>query len=104
MDLRRLLGSHYTYSTKHRLLEIGAIVAFFAFGAIVLLKIFRTMAAMQSAGLAWFVFFTSMFMAYVAADFVSGFVHWLGDTFGEEHWPILGAGFIKPFRDHHVDP
>ena len=52
----------------------------------------------------WFILLKTMISGYIAADFASGFVHWLGDTFGEEDWPVLGAGFIKPFRDHHVDP
>lgn len=41
---------------------------------------------------------------YVAADFASGFVHFLGDTFFKETTPIIGPAFIKPFRDHHVHP
>jgi hypothetical protein len=31
-------------------------------------------------------------------------VHFLGDTFGTEETPILGQSFIKPFREHHVNP
>ena len=42
--------------------------------------------------------------AYLAADFVSGFVHYLGDTYGDEATPFFGPNFIKPFRIHHVDP
>lgn len=46
----------------------------------------------------------SLFGGLIAADFISGTVHWFADTFGDESWPILGASLIRPFREHHVDP
>jgi len=42
--------------------------------------------------------------ALPAADFVSGFVHWFGDTWGDERTPFLGQPFIRPFRFHHAEP
>lgn len=50
------------------------------------------------------IFLFQILLGYLGADFFSGLVHFLGDTFGTETTPILGASFIKPFRDHHVDP
>lgn len=41
---------------------------------------------------------------YILADFLSGFVHFLGDTFGSKTTPIIGPAFIEPFREHHTDP
>jgi len=40
----------------------------------------------------------------LAADFVSGLVHWTADTWGRESLPFFGARFLKPFRIHHVNP
>lgn len=40
----------------------------------------------------------------LAADLVSGLVHWAADTWGRESFPVLGPRFLKPFRVHHVNP
>lgn len=43
-------------------------------------------------------------LGLVGADFVSGVVHWVGDTWGNEGTPWLGQRFIRPFRFHHAHP
>jgi hypothetical protein len=43
-------------------------------------------------------------LGYVAADVVSGVVHWFCDTFFHEDTPVIGRAFIHPFREHHADP
>jgi plasmanylethanolamine desaturase len=40
----------------------------------------------------------------VWADFVSGFVHWMADTWGRETLPLIGRRLLRPFRVHHVNP
>jgi ubiquitin-conjugating enzyme E2 variant len=45
----------------------------------------------------------AMVCAYLAADLVSGLVHWMGDTWGSPDTPLLGPALIRPFREHHED-
>ena len=42
--------------------------------------------------------------AWIVADLLSGLAHWTFDTFGSLRTPLLGPAFIRPFREHHVDP
>lgn len=42
--------------------------------------------------------------SFIAADFSSGFVHWLADNYGSPQTPLLGPKLVTPFREHHVDP
>ena len=43
-------------------------------------------------------------IAQFLVDYVSGFMHWAGDTWGTLKTPIFGTALIGPFRLHHVDP
>lgn len=85
------------YSPTFRKVEIASILAFWGLSLGVAWKV-----APYAKHEPWLV--ASAFMlGFVMADFVSGFVHWLGDTWGSTDMPILGNALIRPFREHHVD-
>ena len=52
----------------------------------------------------WWVVPVMPLAAWITADFVTGVVHFLADTFGSPETPCLGPMFVRPFREHHDDP
>lgn len=59
--------------------------------------------ATQSTVFPWYAWLTIP-AGMALADFLSGLVHWLADTWGSETMPILGKRLLHPFRVHHVNP
>src|SRR5712671_8133721 len=87
------------YGRTHRFLEISSIVVFLA--GIACLAIRAALAVNNTPDLLWLSL--CGLVGYLAADFISGFIHWAGDTLGDESTPLLGANFVRPFREHHTD-
>ena len=77
--------------------ELGAIVAWLAAFAGTLWRL-----APRFSASPWLIVWTAI-LGYVAADFLSGFVHWAGDTWGSDRTPVVGRTLISGFRAHHVD-
>lgn len=83
-----------------KVLELLGIVVFVALAALIGQDVYS---GAVKFGVIWLLPVVSI-LAYLAADFASGFAHFLLDNFGDEKTPLFGPYFIKPFRDHHVDP
>ncbi|HLK89567.1 MAG TPA: fatty acid desaturase family protein [Polyangia bacterium] len=88
------------YGRGHRALEIASITFVFLALGWLAYRIFHTVASARD--LLW-IFLTAV-TGYLVADFLSGFVHWAGDTIGDQNTPVFGPNFVTPFRYHHVDP
>jgi plasmanylethanolamine desaturase len=83
-----------------RALEYAGILAF---AVLTVLIAAEAVSGAASFGYVWLVPVLAV-LAYLAADLASGFAHFTLDNFGDEDTPFFGPYFIKPFRDHHVDP
>jgi hypothetical protein len=87
-------------SRGHYMLELFGIVAFFVLALFMGADVYK---GMENFGYLWLLPVLAV-LAYLAADFISGFVHFLADNFGSSETPVIGPGFISGFREHHVDP
>ncbi|HNF15889.1 MAG TPA: fatty acid desaturase family protein [Leptospiraceae bacterium] len=89
----------------HRIIEMSSICAFLVMEFLLFKRVWESRIHFNSDifGSSLSVLLT-VILSYIAADFISGYVHFLGDSFGDENTPILGQSFIRPFREHHTDP
>ena len=81
-----------------RRLDWASIVSYAALGVWLAVRL-----APRVPGSPWLVL-TAALLGYLAADLISGLVHWAADTWGSTDVPILGPAVLGPFREHHRDP
>lgn len=72
-------------------------------GAAVLLLAAQAFRIWQHVDAAWWLPL-ALLSGMLAADFLSGVVHWAADTWGRADFPVLGPRLLVPFRVHHVNP
>jgi len=65
--------------------------------------IVKTIGNLNSLQLFVFAAFT-FFIGYLAADLLTGTIHWFCDTFFSEKTPVIGPFIIFSFREHHTQP
>src|SRR5947208_2719242 len=94
-----LHASPTRYGRGHRALEIAAIMFLWVVMGVLAV---RVAGAIDGTGDVVRVAL-AVVGGYLVSDFVSGLVHWAGDTIGDENTPLVGANFVRPFREHHVD-
>ncbi|HET7481094.1 MAG TPA: fatty acid desaturase CarF family protein [Rubrobacteraceae bacterium] len=93
-------SQHSETSRGHYVLELCGILAFTALAILIGVEAYEGMA---NFGYPWLLPILAI-IAYLAADLLSGIVHFLADNFGSYDTPVIGPGFIDAFREHHVDP
>ena len=85
------------YNGKVRTLEVSSITTYGVIMVAIVVRLYPW--ACKSPWLVLAAFLTG----YFGADFVSGFVHWMADTWGSVDMPFIGNALLRPFREHHVD-
>lgn len=87
-------------STFHSLLEYSTLILFpFLF----LPNLYLSFSSLYERELIWLVAL-AIPVSLLGGDLISGVVHWAADTYCSEDTPIVGPGFVKPFRLHHIYP
>lgn len=84
-----------------RFVEIGAVLACIALDVVLFVQVARGLLHFSISPVALIALAVG---AYLTADFVTGLVHFVGDSFGTIDTPVLGRTFVLPFRSHHDDP
>lgn len=94
-------GAHelQDYSTRDHVLGVFSVIT----GAVL-----STVSLVHLASLFQWSYLYSVLIAtglgMLAADVLSGLIHWFADSYGSVDLAVVGKMFIRPFREHHIDP
>jgi ubiquitin-conjugating enzyme E2 variant len=94
----RVQRQELTISRSVRVVEISSVVLFFAFQILLVHRLWRRI------DLSWISWAVLELGAFMLSDFISGLFHWAADTWASTNTPVIGRLFVRPFREHHVDP
>ena len=97
-------NSNYAKSEKNKdskSLKRGVVQCSFIF-FMVACSIVSIFADLQFFVWIWRVF--QIFLLWIAADFITGVIHWWEDTYGNPNWPIIGKYVVEPNLIHHKQP
>src|SRR5262245_26028742 len=86
------------YTRWHRAYEVTGILITSTTGAWLCLRLGK------SVSLSGWLAPLAVLVGLLLADFTSGFIHWLFDTWGSVETPFFGSLAIRTFRHHHADP
>lgn len=86
-----------------RLVDASSMTVFFVFEYLLARDVYLHLDVTPTGAATWLLPL-ALVLGYITADFVSGFVHFLADNIGSTRTPFFGPVFIRPFREHHVDP
>ncbi len=96
-----LFGGGDRDASRYRVVEVASVVAYVWIGGAIAADVVEGLATRSSAR--WLAAPVAL-AGYLAADFASGLVHWLADTYASATTPFVGPKFVRPFREHHRDP
>jgi ubiquitin-conjugating enzyme E2 variant len=85
------------YTAQHRIAEYCGISVSVGLNAWLLVR------TLQSPSLSGWWLPLAALVGLLMSDFISGFVHWLFDSWGDLDTPVFGRLAIRTFRHHHVD-
>jgi hypothetical protein len=87
-----------------RLFDGSSMLTFFVLEYLLAREVYRGFTALDAASHAGWILPIAVIGGYLSADFASGLFHFLADNYGSTTKKFFGPVFIRPFREHHVDP